>query len=141
MVIRLCPHCNAKNRIPSQYLAANGKCGQCKQALPPQSTPVDVDAAAFDDIVSSARVPVLVDFWAEWCGPCKMTAPEFARAAESLAGRALLLKVNTETQPSLAQRFAVRSIPSFKLFSNGDMVWEQAGALSTAQILQLINGL
>lgn len=138
-MIRTCPHCHTKNRIPSRYLAATGKCGQCKQSLPPQSTPIEVDAATFDDIVSNARVPVLVDFWAEWCGPCKMTAPEFAKAAQALAGKAVLLKVNTETQQQLAARFGIRSIPNFKLFVEGEVKFDQAGALSAPQIQQLVN--
>lgn len=137
-MIRTCSHCNTKNRIPARYLAATGKCGQCKTPLPPQSTPIDVDAASFDDIINSAKVPVLVDFWAEWCGPCKMAAPEFAKAAQALAGKALLLKVNTESEQQLAARFGIRSIPNFKLFVDGDVKFDQAGALSAAQIQQLV---
>ena len=137
-MIRTCSQCKTKNRIPSAYLAATGKCGNCKQPLPAQSTPIEVDAATFDDIVAKAKVPVLVDFWAEWCGPCKMTAPEFANAAQALAGKAVLLKVNTEQQQSLAARFAVRSIPNFKLFKGGEVKWDQAGALNAGQIQQLV---
>ena len=99
---------------------------------------VHVTDGSFESDVLNAGQPVLIDFWAEWCGPCKMTAPEFAKAAQALAGRALLLKVNTETQQQLAARFAVRSIPNFKLFVNGEVVWDQAGALSAAQIQQLV---
>lgn len=137
-MIRTCPHCQAKNRIPARYLAATGKCGSCKQTLPPQSAPLEVDAASFDDIIQNATVPVLVDFWAEWCGPCKMTAPEFSRAANNLAGRALLLKVDTERERALASRFNIRSIPNFKLFVRGELVHDQAGALNAAQIEQLV---
>lgn len=138
-MIRTCSHCHTKNRIPARYLAATGKCGQCKQPLPPQSSPIEVDAAAFDDIINHAPVPVLVDFWAEWCGPCKMTAPEFAKAAQALAGKAVLLKVNTETQQQLAARFGIRSIPNFKLFVDGEVKFDQAGALSAPQIQQLVS--
>lgn len=137
-MIRTCPNCKAKNRIPARYLASVGKCGNCKQSLPPQSTPIDVGEADFDEIVLNAGVPVLVDFWAEWCGPCKMTAPEYTKAAQTLAGQALLLKVNTETQQSLAARFGIRSIPTFKMFVKGEKVLDQAGAMSAAQIEQMV---
>lgn len=137
-MIRTCPHCQAKNRIPPGFLASEGKCGRCRQALPPQAEPIDVDGPMFDEILRKATVPVLVDFWAPWCGPCKMVAPEFAKAAKALAGKALLLKVNTETQQQLAARFGIRSIPSFKMFVHGEKVLDQSGALSSGQIIQLV---
>jgi len=83
----------------------------------------------FDDITRNAKVPVLVDFWAEWCGPCRMVAPQVQRAAEQLAGKAVVLKVNTETQPDLARRYAIQSIPNFVIFSHGRPVQQHAGAV------------
>ncbi len=138
-MIRICPHCQTQNRIPAAYLASTGKCGRCKQLLAPLAEPLDVSSAEFDALVRDARVPVMVDFWAEWCGPCKMTAPEYAKAAKALAGKAVLLKVNTETEPQLAARFQVRSIPNFKIFVGGDRKLDQAGALSAVQIQQLVS--
>jgi len=137
-MIRTCSQCQTKNRIPARYLAATGKCGQCKNPLPPLAAPLDVNAATFNEIVHQVPVPVFVDFWAQWCGPCKMAAPEFANAAKQLAGKAVLLKVNTESETQLAAQFGVRSIPNFKLFIGGEVKWDQAGALSSGQIVQLV---
>ena len=137
-MIRTCSQCQTKNRIPTRYLAATGKCGQCKNPLPPLAAPLDVNAATFNEIHHQVPVPVLVDFWAQWCGRCKMAAPEFANAAVQLAGKAVLLKVNTESETQLAAQFGVRSIPNLKLFIGGEVKWDQAGALSSGQIVQLV---
>ena len=132
---RVCTQCKAVNRIPVRHLADTGKCGRCKAALPPQDTPIDVTSAEqFDEIVSGARVPVLVDFWATWCGPCRMVAPEVKKAAQNLAGTALVLKVDTDAQPELAQRYQVSSIPSFAVFSGGRLVRQRAGAIDHRQL-------
>jgi thioredoxin 2 len=95
-----------------------------------------VDGALFDEIVAAARVPVLVDFWAPWCGPCRMAAPEVARAAAAMSGRAIVLKVNTEEQQELAARFRVQSIPNFAVFRDGRMQMQQAGATTHDQMEQ-----
>lgn len=137
-MIRECPHCQQKNRVPESRLSDTAKCGGCKGALPPVSQPLEVTALEFDAIVAQATVPVLVDFWASWCGPCRAVAPEVAQAAKQLSGKALILKVNTEQESQLSARFGVRSIPNFKLFVGGELRWEQAGALSSGQIQQII---
>jgi thioredoxin 2 len=137
-MIRTCAHCGAKNRIPARHLADTGKCGTCKNALPPLNEPVDADEALFAEITGDAAVPVLVDFWAPWCGPCKMAAPLVAQAAGNLAGKAIVLKVNTDEIPSLAARFNVRGIPNFALFRDGQLKWQRAGLLSQQQLEQVV---
>jgi thioredoxin 2 len=133
-IIRVCKVCGRSNRIPAAHLADTGRCGACKSPLAPVDEPLEVDAAQFDEIIQSARVPVLVDFWAAWCGPCKMAAPEVSRTAKEMAGKAVVVKVDTERHPDVAARFNVRGIPNFAVFLGGKLVRQQAGLVNAEQM-------
>ncbi|HXM13497.1 MAG TPA: thioredoxin domain-containing protein [Terriglobales bacterium] len=133
-LIRSCKICGRKNRVPAKHLAETGRCGACKSPLPPVNEPLDVDDEQFDEITQNARVPVLVDFWAAWCGPCKMSAPEVALTAAEMAGRAVVVKVDTERYSELAARFNVRGIPNFVVFYGGRLVTQQAGLVDHTQM-------
>lgn len=133
-VVRKCPACGKGNRVPAAHLSDTGRCGACKSPLPPVDEPLDVDDDAFARIVAEARVPILTDFWAAWCGPCRMAAPEVHALAREMSGRALILKVNTEDSQQTAARFGVQSIPNFVVLRDGRVVFQQAGLVPRAEM-------
>ena len=133
----VCPHCDAVNRIPSARLAEQPKCGKCHEDLFGRQ-PSELTAANFHTHVGRNDIPVVVDFWAEWCGPCKMMAPEFARASAKLGARARLAKLNTEQAPDIASRYSIRSIPTMVMFRKGEEVARQSGAMRAADIVRWV---
>jgi len=130
-----CPACAALNRVPLARLGAGPTCGKCKAPLF-AGAPLAVDAARFDAHVGKGTLPVLVDFWADWCGPCKAMAPAFAQAAQVLEPQVRLLKLDTEAAGQIAQRYRIQSIPTLILFSGGREVARQSGAIPAQAIVQ-----
>lgn len=135
--IVVCPHCHAPNRVPRNRLDDQPTCGQCKRTLF-TGEPVDLSVASFDRHVGRSDLPVVVDFWAPWCGPCRTMAPAFAQAARNLEPGFRLAKVNTEEEQALAARFGIRSIPTLALFKDGREVARQAGAMDAANLARWI---
>jgi thioredoxin 2 len=122
----VCPHCNAVNRVPPDRPAAEAVCGACKSQLFP-GEPVALTAANFDKHVERSDMPVIVDFWAPWCGPCRAMAPIFARAAKELQPRARFAKVNVDDEPAIAGRYGIRGIPTLIVFDHGKVAKQHAG--------------
>jgi thioredoxin 2 len=134
-VVVSCAQCGKSNRLPYGALGKATRCGHCKAAISPADTPIEAqDAAAFDAAIAASAIPVLVDFWAPWCGPCKMVAPELERVARSNAGRYLVLKVNTDVHQEIGGRFRIRSIPTLALLAGGREVERIAGARPASDI-------
>ena len=138
-ILITCPKCGRRNRMKYEGLGKVFRCGQCKSELRPLGEPVDVHSdLVFDALISRSALPVLVDFWAPWCGPCKMVAPEIRKVATEAAGQVLVAKVDTEELPSLARRFRVTAIPTMSIFRNGIEVAHQAGAMAAPAIRKFL---
>ena len=131
----VCPKCEAINRIPAIRLENRPKCGQCHQPLF-DGAPLELKSTNFKKHISRNDIPVLVDFWAPWCGPCKMMAPAYTQAAQTLAPNFRLAKVNTEIEQSLGAQYGIRSIPTLVLFKQGKEIARQAGAMSADDIVR-----
>lgn len=129
----LCPHCDTVNRVPRNKLAEGGRCGACHQSLF-DGRPLALDAARFQRHLEKSDLPLLIEFWAPWCGPCRVMAPELERAAKRLEPQLRLVKINIDENPAVAERFAVRSIPTLALARYGRELARTAGAMSAAQL-------
>ncbi|MEE9492182.1 MAG: thioredoxin TrxC [Gammaproteobacteria bacterium] len=135
----VCPHCEAVNRVAEERLAQQPKCGKCHKLLF-TAHPLELTAASFQKHLGRNDLPLVVDFWAPWCGPCKMMAPAFEQAAGQLEPRVRLAKVNTENEQSIAAQYAIRSIPTLMIFKNGQVVSTQPGAMGAADIVRWVQG-
>jgi thioredoxin 2 len=138
-VIVSCRHCGKKNRLAYDRLGAAVNCGQCKQPIGAPSEPIELHSSAdFDRLVATSSLPVVVDYWAPWCGPCRMVAPELKKVAERQAGQAIVVKVNTDELSDLGERFGIRSIPTLAVFAGGKEVVRESGARPAEEIEALI---
>jgi thioredoxin 2 len=138
-VIVACPSCGKKNRLAYDRLGEPGQCGQCKAPIAAPNEPIELHSSVdFDRLVAQSSIPVLVDYWAPWCGPCRMVAPEIKKVAARQAGQALVVKVNTDELSDLGQRFGIRSIPTLAVFGGGKEIARESGARPAEAIEQFI---
>ena len=133
----VCPHCQAINRVAPNKLGDHPKCGSCKDKLF-DSKPIELTAASFDRHISKNGIPVVVDFWAAWCAPCKMMAPAFAQAVQALEPNVRFGKLNMDAESSIAARYGIRSIPTMIMFENGKEKARQPGAMGASDITRWI---
>ncbi|BBN58501.1 thioredoxin TrxC [Hydrogenovibrio marinus] len=136
-MIIMCPHCGGLNRIPDEKLSQSPSCGKCKQPLF-TGTPVEMSGEQLMRAIDKTDQPIVVDFWAPWCGPCKMFAPTFAQAAQQLEPYAKLVKINTEVEQQIAGKFNIRSIPTLAIFKNGKEIARQSGAMPLQSFVQWV---
>ncbi len=132
----VCPHCLSVNNVPQKDSYKKANCGKCKKSLL-DTKPIELNSSNFDEVVVNSDIPVIIDFWAPWCGPCKMMAPNFEKAATNFPLKALFAKVNTENEQNLGARFNIRSIPTIIVFKGGREVERVSGALDVNALASL----
>lgn len=134
--LRACPKCGKTNRVPLRHLGHSGRCGACQTELPPTSLPIDLDTESFDALTAGSPTPLLVDFWAAWCGPCRTMAPELEKVARARAGSLLVGKVDADRYPELAARYSIEALPTLVLFDGATERKRLSGARPAAAILR-----